>query len=229
MKKLIFLMFLPGITSAVRSQVDFGPKAGLNYHFQSVALGDGAPDGAEVPEGTNGLGFHVGGFITIGLTKTLYLRPEVLYSNRYSDRQESSDVMILGVWTTLEREDERTMSYFEVPVLVAYKLSKTFSIHAGPALGFLVSNKVQTTGKRTVTSNGQTVTYSLDDTTDSTDGLRTVEYAGVIGLGYQARNGLDVGVRYWRGLNTLNEDTDLLRINQNLVQFSLGFALFKNK
>lgn len=87
---------------------------------------------------------------------------------------------------------------------------------------------MKTTGTQTVTTGGQTVTTNLDQTDTNTDGIRPVELAGVIGLGYQAENGFDIGLRYWRGLSTINEDTDLVKSNQNIVQVSLGFALFRN-
>lgn len=228
MKCLLSLLVAFGSTSIAMAQFEIGPKAGFNYHFQSVSLGDKAPSGASSPDGTNGYGFHAGGFALIKLSKKLHLRPEVLYSSRSSSAQLNSDITILGISTTIDRKEERTMSYLEVPVLLGYKLSKTFNVHGGPGFGALMSNKVKTTGTRTVTSNMQTVTYSLDDMRDNTDGLRPVEFSAVFGVAYHAKFGLDVGVRYWRGLNTLNDDVDLVRIYQNVVQFWVGYAFTTN-
>jgi len=53
---------------AAQAQFEIGAKAGFNYHFQSVSLGDDAPCGATAPEGDNGLGFHFGGFLHFGLS-----------------------------------------------------------------------------------------------------------------------------------------------------------------
>lgn len=211
-----------------QAQFEIGAKAGANYHFQSVTLGDGAPSGATAPEGDSGPGFHLGGFLHFGLSENFYLRPEVLYSTRSWSSNVESSIFILGTTTEVDLNVQQTLSYVEVPVLFGFELTNTLSIQAGPGFGILAGNKVKNTGSQRVTTGGQTVTTSLDDTNTSTEGLRSLELAGVVGLGYRAENGVDVGIRYWRGLNTINENTDLFKSNQNMVQVSLGFALFRN-
>lgn len=213
---------------AAQAQFEIGAKAGLNYHFQSVTLGDNAPSGFSAPEGTNGLGFHVGGFLMVGLNDNLYLRPELLFSTRSSSEKTTSSLSIGGVSTSTDAEVKQTLTYLEVPVLFGLNLSKQLSLQVGPGFGILSGNKVRTTGTQSVTTGSGTVTTSLDNTSTSTDGLRSLELAAVAGVGYHAENGLDIGIRYWRGLNTLNENTDALKVNQNVVQVSLGFALFRN-
>jgi len=224
------LLLLPFVALSFTAQAQFeiGGKAGLNYHFQNVGRGESAPDNFTLPEGDSGLGFHFGGFLKIGLSDNVYVRPELLYSTRTSVRTTSSSLTILGISTDVEREDRSTLQYLEVPVLLGFHLSRNLSLQAGPGFGVLSGNKVKTTGTQRVTAGGQTVTNSLDGTSNSTEGLRSVELAGVLGLGYHADNGLDIGIRYWRGLNTLNENTDLVKVNQNVVQFSVGFAFLRN-
>lgn len=227
MKNTLIAMALLS-AGAAQAQFEIGAKAGANYHFQSVALGDNAPSGATAPEGDNGLGFHLGGFLHFGLSDNIYLRPEVLYSTRSWSSTNQSSISILGTTTDLNLDVRQTMSYVEVPVLFGLNITQNLSLQAGPGLGILAGNKVKTTGTQRVTSGGQTTTTSLDDTSTSTDGFRSVELAGVLGLAYRADNGLDLGIRYWRGLNTINEDTDFFKTNQNIVQLSVGFALFRN-
>lgn len=227
MKYMLVAMALPFAGTAT-AQFEIGPKAGANYHFQSVSLGDNAPSGATAPEGDNGLGFHFGGFVVFGLSENIYLRPELLYSTRSWSSTTETSLTVPGSTTELDLDVKQTMSYLEVPVLFGLKLSQNLSVQAGPGFGILAGNKVATTGSQRVTTGGQTTTTSLDETTTDTEGLRTVELAGVLGLGYHAENGLDIGIRYWRGLNTINEDTDFFKTNQNIVQLSVGFALFRN-
>jgi len=218
-------MLTAGVAQA---QFEIGAKAGVNYHFQSVTLGDRAPSGATAPEGDNGLGFHLGGFLLFGLSDNIHLRPEVLYSTRSYSSSTQSSITILGTTTDLELDVRQTMSYFEVPLLFGLNVTRNLSLQAGPGFGILAGNKVRSTGTQRVTSNGQTVTTSQESTSTSTDGIRSLELAGVLGLGYHADNGLDIGIRYWRGLNTINSDTDFAKTNQNIVQVSLGYALFRN-
>ncbi len=213
---------------AAQAQFEIGAKVGANYHFQSVSLGDDAPAGATAPEGDNGLGFHFGGFLHVGLSDNIYLRPELLWSTRSWSSTTESSISILGTTTDIDLDVKQTMSYLEVPVLFGLRLSQNLSIQAGPGVGILTGNKVKTTGTQSITMGGQTTTTPVDDTDTSTEGFRSVELAGVLGVGYHADNGLDIGVRYWRGLNTLNENTEFVKINQNMVQVSLGFAFLRN-
>jgi len=110
----------------------------------------------------------------------------------------------MGTTTEFDRDVRQTMSYVEVPLLFGLNITQNLSIQAGPGLGILAGNKVKTTGTQRITSGGQTTMTSLDDTSTSTEGYRSVEHAGVLGLGYHADSGLDIGIRYWWGLNTIN-------------------------
>jgi hypothetical protein len=226
-KQLVLLAFI-GISLSATAQLDLGGKAGLNYHFQSTSKGDMAPSGMEDPEGTNGLGFHVGVFARIPLSDKLGLRPELLYSTRSSTSQLNSSIELLGTTTTVDAETKGTLSYLEIPLLLDLAVNEGLSLQVGPAFGFMMGNKVTVTGNTSVTTGGQTVTTSLNSESNSTDGLNTLEIAGVIGLGYRLENGLDLGLRYWRGFTTLEEDADLTKTYQNLVQVSLGYAFLRN-
>ncbi|MBL7964022.1 MAG: PorT family protein [Flavobacteriales bacterium] len=228
MNKVLPLLTLLGMSITAQAQLDLGGKAGLNYHFQSTALGDKAPAGSSEPEAMDGLGFHVGAFAQFGLSDKIFLRPELLYSTRTGTEKVYSSLEVLGITTVLDYESKGTLSYLELPVMLGFRLSDKVSLLAGPALGFLMNNKVVVSGTTSVTTGGQTVTTSLDETTNSTDGLNTTEVAGVVGLGYRADNGLDIGLRYWRGFTTLEENTDLSKTYQNMLQFSVGYAFLRN-
>lgn len=221
---LTFACIALGIVSA-RAQTDLGGKAGLNYHFQDARLGDKAPAGVERPDGDSGLGWHAGLFAEFSLGDRWLLRPEALYSTRLTRREISSSISMGGTTTAIESDTRGTLSYVEVPVLVGRQLGDRLTLHAGPAVGLLLGNQVRVTGTQRVTTDGNTVSTSLDATTSSTVGLSTVEVAGVIGLGYRADNGMDLGLRFWNGFTPLQEDTDIVRTKQRLIQLSVGWAL----
>lgn len=228
MKKQICALMMMGLAGGALAQFEIGGKAGLNYHFQSVSLGDGAPAGATAPEGNNGLGYHFGGFLVLGLNDNFYLRPEVLYSTRSSSENVTTSLSLGNTTTNQDLEVKGTLSYLEIPVLFGLNLSRNLSVQAGPGFGILMGNRVKTTGTQSITTGGQTVTTSLDSDQNSTEGLRTLELAAVLGVGYHAESGFDIGIRYWRGLNTLNENNDFTKVNQNVVQLSVGFAFLRN-
>lgn len=228
MNKQLVLLALIGVSLSASAQVDVGGKAGLNYHFQSASKGDKAPSGMEEPEGDNGLGFHVGVFTRIPLSDKLGLRPELLYSTRSYTSQLNSSIELLGTTTRVDAETKGTLSYLEVPLLLDLELNEGLSLQVGPAFGFMMGNKQTVTGTSSVTTGGQTITTSLNSESNDTEGLNTTEIAGVIGLGYRFENGLDLGMRYWRGFTTLEENTDFTKTYQNLVQFSIGYAFLRN-
>lgn len=209
------------------AQTDLGGKAGFNYQFQSVSLGDDAPAGAEEPTAADGPGFHVGVFAAHDLSEKLHLRGELLYSTRSSSASLSSSTTVLDVTTKVDAETRSNLSYLELPLMLGIRVSEKLSLQAGPAFGFLLGSKTKVTGTSSVTTSGETVTTSLDATDSSTDGLNTMEVAGVVGLGYRMENGLDLGLRYWRGFTTLEADPALTSTHQNVLQFSLGYAFLR--
>ena len=132
-----------------------------------------------------------------------------------------------GTRTVIDQETKGSLAYTEVPLLVGVRLSEKFSIHAGPGFGLLMNSSSKVRGTRTVTTPEGTGSTSLDTSVSSTEGLRPLEIAGVIGLGYRMSSGLDVGVRYWSGLNTLEETTDFSKTKQRVVQISIGYAFVR--
>lgn len=209
------------------AQVELGGKAGLNIHFQQIKLASSAPAGMEKPEGTSGAGFHIGVFAQNDLSEKLYLRPELLFSTRSSMETLTATLDLPGISSRTELETKTNLSYLELPVLLGGRLSERFALEIGPGFGFLMGYKEQEKGTLTVTDAEGTVVTSLDSEYNDTRGLRKIEVAGVVGLNYRANNGLDLGLRYWHGLNTLNEDTRVVLGFQRVVQLSVGYAFMR--
>lgn len=228
MRKTLLLVFGLGAVSGLFAQSNLGAKAGFNYHFQSTSKGEKAPVGSVEPEGTDGPGFHVGAFLQVDLTDKVFLRPELLYSTRMASSQQSSDITLAGTRTVIDQEVKGTLNYLEVPLLLGIRLSDKFSVHAGPGFGLVLGNKVSVSGTQAVTTPEGTVNTSLDATVSSTDGLRPVEIAGLVGFGYRMDSGVDLGIRYWRGFTSLEENTDFSKTNQNVVQLSIGYAFLRD-
>lgn len=228
MKTSLLVLTAMSFATGLFAQVDLGGKVGFNYHFQGTSLGDKAPAGSPEPDATDGPGFHVGAFLQAELSDKFFLRPELLYSTRMASSQLTSDITLAGTRTVIDQETKGTLTYLEVPVLLGIRLSDKFSIHAGPGFGLLLGNKVNVSGTQAVTTPQGTVNTSLDATVSSTDGLRPVEIAGLVGLGYRTDRGLDLGIRFWRGFTALEESTDISKTNQNVVQLSIGYAFLRD-
>ncbi len=240
MKKIIVAISALVLGTTAMAQMTIGAKAGLNYTSIGTKI-DPEPD--EKPEASSGIGFHLGGFLQYNLSDKIGLRPELMYSIRgFKDENTTSTTnTFFGTTTTTETtsEDKGNYSYLEIPLLLAYNASENFSIHVGPGFGLLMGGKVKSEGESTTTTTtGSTTTtttssYSGEASgSDVTDGMRKMELGAVIGLGYQLESGLGFNLRYWRGLNTVNEETDFggveVKSNTNLIQFSVTYAFIKD-
>ncbi len=98
-----------------------GIKGGVN--FASVHGSDKDKFG-DVNSHTS---FHAGIFAQFGFGEFFSLQPEVLYSRKGFERQDS-----------VYRFD-----YLEVPVLAVFNITDNFSVHLGPQVGVMVSAKVE--------------------------------------------------------------------------------------
>ncbi len=240
MKKKILLICAMAVGASAVAQTSIGAKVGLNYTIISTSI-DPEPD--EKPENASGIGFHLGGYAEIGLSDNIAIRPELLFSARgvQEDVTETSSSTFGGTTTTIENKSEnsQTLSYLEIPLLLAFKANEHFGLHIGPGFGLLMGGKVKSKGSSTttVTDGGSTnttssefdVTFSGDDVTED---LNKMEIAIVVGAAYETDGGLNFGLRFWRGLNTVNKETDFggttVKSNTNMLQFSVGYSFIKD-
>lgn len=240
MKKILVAVVALALGTAASAQLNIGAKVGLNYTSIGTKI-DPEPD--EKPDATSGIGFHLGGYLQYNLSDKIGLRPELLYSIRgFKDESSTSSSQTLfgtTIVTETTSEDKGNYSYVEVPLLLAYNVSENFAIHVGPGIGLLMGGKVKSEGETTTTtttggsSTTTTSSYSGEASgSDVTEGVRKMELGAVIGLGYQLESGLGFNLRYWRGLNTVNEETDFggveVKSNTNLIQFSVSYAFIKD-
>ena len=235
------ILILGGLMLAFNgfSQTRVGGKVGLNYTIITTMV-DPEPD--EKPENGSGIGFHLGGYVQFGLSEMIGLRPELLFSARgfQESNTSTSTYDVFGVTYTDESKSDNKSSYnyLEIPVLLVLQPNDNIGLHIGPGFGLLMGGKVKSSGSTTTsyTSGGSTTTTTSDfdvevSGSDVTDGLRKMELAVVIGGDYETDGGLNFGLRYWRGLNTVNEDTEFgdttVKSFTNLIQFSIGFSFIK--
>src|SRR4051812_15287368 len=111
-------------------------------------------------------GFHGGVFANIGLTSLFAFQPELLYSQKGGNYKNVTDASL-------------RLHYIDVPLAFHVNTGGLF-FEAGPQVGFLVAAKSQ----------------SGSVSTDVKNGLNTVDFGYLFGLGYQLKHGLGVGLRY---------------------------------
>ncbi|MES2573566.1 MAG: porin family protein [Bacteroidota bacterium] len=138
--------------------VKFGAKAALN-----VSNLDGDIDGSSL------IGFQVGGFAEIKFSEKFAIQPELVYSTQGAKTEAFGP------------EVDIKLAYINIPVLAKYYVAKSFSVEAGPQVGFLLSADV--------------------DGEDVKDIFSSTDFGIAAGLGYDFTENLSAGVRYYLGLS----------------------------
>jgi opacity protein-like surface antigen len=160
MKKIILsavAVLAFGFTNA--QGVKFGAKVALNV---ATLTGD-------VEDQSSLVGFQVGGFAEFKISEKFAVQPELMYSAQGA-AFDDGDI---------------TLGYINIPVMAKYYVAKSFSLEAGPQIGFLLSAK--------------------DDGEDFKDETSSIDFGLNFGAGYDFTENLSAGLRYNLGLSNLND------------------------
>ncbi len=125
--KLSLVVFALVLSQVAFSQFNFGVKAGANV---TKLDGYSFKDKFEY-------GYHVGGFIQIGIGNKFSIQPEVLF-NQYSTTVDSN---YKNIYQDVFSSDQRKvkLNYLSIPLLLNYKLLGNFlSLQAGPQFSVLM-------------------------------------------------------------------------------------------
>ena len=212
MKKLLFLSVALFVFSFAQGQARFGLKGGINY---SNIAGDLNNQDIYM----NKVGFNGGiqanfPILTDGF---LSLQPELLYSQKgYQYRDEK--FTILGV--ERERKGKVNYNYLDLPVLLKVNAGGLY-FEGGPQLSYLMGIRDNTEEKIGSSDYKQTTIVNKDD-------LAELEIGYAAGLGFQATNGMSLGLRYNGGINKLakhNGNDELTNARNSVFQLQVGFLL----
>ena len=171
-KTILSLALLAGITSAANAQTTrFGIKAGVNY---TTFSGDNVENAKYKFGAVGGLAAN------IGLSQSLSIQPELLYSQKGTE--------IKGT------DFKFKLNYIELPIMFRYTLSdgKGPFLQAGPQVGYLAKVKL---------SNGDGNEIKLDN-----DAYQKLELGYVAAVGYQLESGLSIEGRFNGGINSVGKD-----------------------
>lgn len=129
MKKYFFsALALILVASAVSAQgFTFGIKLGANLNKVS---------GQSFKEGYD-LGYHVGAFSEIGLSKKFGIQPEVLF-NQINTKRVSGFNEIYGQNNLNPKDID--LKYLSIPLLLRYNVNSFMSLNLGPQFGVLLDD-----------------------------------------------------------------------------------------
>jgi hypothetical protein len=212
MKKIICLLLAGLSFSCAQAQsLKVGLKGGLNYTNVAGNLRQEEVYG-------NKVAVHGGITTNIGLVGDLLsLQPELLYSQKgYAYLNEKA--VIDGL--KHQQVGKRNYNYVDLPVVLKLK-ARGFFVEAGPQIGYLVG----------VYDKKEKEVNNIEDQDlqrMSKDGMPEWEAGYVAGLGYQANNGLSLGLRYNGRIDHLvKEDSpsNWTNARHSVLQVQLGFLL----
>lgn len=120
-KKTAFtLIFLSMSALSFAQSFSFGPKAGLNV---SNFTGGNIKSQAMI-------GYHVGGLLSFGFGKNVFIQPEVLFSTQGAKIENNGS------------KENFKVSYATIPVLAKFKTNGGVYIELGPQVGFRTGEDV---------------------------------------------------------------------------------------
>lgn len=198
---------------AAAQEVLVGVKGGLNISDISIE------DVEDATESTSGL--IAGGFIRFGLGEVLALQPELLYTQKGAEAEDTAE----GITANLN------LDYLEVPVLLLARIPVEQSpvrpvVFAGPAVAFELTCELE--GQ----SNGTSATADCDDAAFEDElATKSVDVGAVFGAGVdfdlsdQAVFTLEG--RYTLGLTNIQDTEVEEEVKNRVLSFlaGIGFRL----
>lgn len=190
LSSVILLFALAGASNA--QKFNFGGKLGANLTKIS---------GQAFKEGYD-LGYHVGAFAEIDLTKKWGIQPEVLWNQTNTQRASGTD----AIYNNFQQNTKDIkLNYLTIPILLRYNVGSIITLNAGPQFGILLNKN------ETLWANGKEAFKSgdLSLTGGATINIKMLRVYG----------------RYNIGLNNLNDAGTPENWKSQQVQLGLGISL----
>lgn len=184
---------------AQNDTINFGTKIGLNYSDFIL--------GKEFPSNFPGkykarLGFHIGAYANVPISKKIYFKPELLYSLQGADYE----VLLNSV---LEPDDNFNNVYkttikehlIVLPFMFDYYASNSFNLEFGPQLGYVAST-------------------NISDSNPFLGSKENIELSLNLGVGVNFAKSYRVGLRYNYGVLERGS------LKSSVFQLSLYYKVF---
>lgn len=195
MKNQLVLLALLSVAGTAQAQqrAYFGVKGGLSL---TDLVGTAAAKG----HGYQG-GIQAGLLADVALSQHLAFHPELLLTQKgthiyyQESRIRGNDAIIESA------SGEDRLNYLDLPLLLRLRVAGAFA-ELGPQASCLLGRRYATTTYTNTTSFSGTGTTNVrtDYLHETTQDVRRWDVGYVVGLGYQFWSGLELGLRYSRGL-----------------------------
>ena len=213
--------------SAAHAQgVRLGLRAGANYSNLAGNI-------KNEETYNNKVGFLGGVMLNFDVTGDGFfsVQPELLYSQKgFENKPTEYNNTIAGIGYKEKREGKVNYNYLDLPVLLKINAGGLY-FEGGPQVSYLLSSNNATKTTRTNTLTDKTETLDSQNKND-VSGLKRTELGYAAGLGYQAENGLSLGLRYTGAFSDFVKSDngtyfngDLRNARHSAFQLSLGYLI----
>ncbi|TPE43405.1 PorT family protein [Pontibacter mangrovi] len=205
-----------GTFTAAQAQATFGVRGGAN-------LANLSGDLQNEDQFENKVAFHGGVTLNFPVVEEFFsIQPELLYSRKgfKSNSEEYTNLLL----QKRRREGSVDYNYLDLPVLGHINAGPLY-FEAGPQLGYLLS-----VNNKTELYDGDGTRIASDKDAKSKDGLSEFELGYAAGFGFNASNGISLGVRYNGAFSDfvkedLNFEGDLTNARHSVFMLTLGLRL----
>jgi hypothetical protein len=148
-------------------------------------------------------GYHAGAFAQIKISKRLELQPEVVFNQVNTDTSSQFSQLYK---INSSKISNIKLTYLSIPLILNYKLSKGFSIQAGPQYGILLDQH------KDLLQNGKSA-------------FKDGDFSLLAGIQIKFASFRVYG-RYVVGLNNINDIDNQDKWKNQSLQLGVGFAIF---
>lgn len=161
----------------------FGVKGGLNY--TNLA-------GVDADDQNARLGFNAGIFGRTDPSTPVGLQAELLYSTK------GNHTTYHAFFGLVDQDVDFNLNYLELPIMASVRLADVVDLQLGGYLAYLLSAQVKTSGD-----------LGSDSGTLDRDNFKSIDGGIVGGVGFNAGENLQIGIRYLHGLTDIVDNSTL--------------------
>ena len=201
MKKVFVLIAAAIVSMSAMAQVQFGGKVGFDLtHF----WGEDAPHGIQP-------NYQVGLMLEYKFSPKFAIAPEVVFAAQGG--KATGDVYDDDFDGLIKAKGTFHTNYINVPLMLKFYATPSFSIDFGPQAGFNVYSKM--------TASGKLANIEAKESIDLKDNTKTVDFGVALGGTYNLTENAFVQARYTLGLTNVFDIPDSHEKNGN-VQIAFG-------
>ena len=197
MKKVFVLIAAAIVCMSASAQVQFGGKVGFDLtNFW----------GSDVEHGMKP-SYQVGLLMEYKMSPKFAIAPEVVFASQ-GGKYKAIDLNFFNL--DIEKTVTFNTNYINIPVMLKYYVTPSFSVDLGPQLGVNVYSKYSIEG--------------VDDAIDVKDNTKTVDFGVGLGGTYNLTNNAFVQARYTMGMTKVFDGDHNKEKNGNIqVAFGMKF------